>query len=195
MRFHNVVEELFGTKEKIRVLRVLTKYPKEYTSSELARYSNVSTAGVISIMNGFEKNGIVQSRKLGRSLLWKPNTCHRLYSIAKSIFSEEENLIFYDFGNLVRTIIKGTKLVKKAVLYGSVAAGNERADSDIDLLLIVTKKDKKLEEISNNLRESVLRNYGNMLSILIFTEEEWKKASKQLREEVEGGIVLWPVKT
>lgn len=194
MRFHNIVEELFGTKEKIRVLRVITKHPKEYTSSELAHYSDVSTAGVINIMYGFEKNGIVQSRKLGRSLLWKLNTHHRLYSIVRTLFSQEDNLVIYDLGNLIRTTIKGKKLVRKAVLYGSVVTGSERADSDIDLLLIVSKKDQQLDGLQNKLREKVLRNYGNMLSILVFTEERWKKASKKLRKGIEeGGIVIWPI--
>jgi predicted nucleotidyltransferase len=95
--------------------------------------------------------------------------------------------------NLKREILVVTKNfpVRKAVIYGSVAYGNERPDSDIDLLLVVEKKGTWMERLQNMLRVRILELFGNTLSMIVCTPSEYKKMARGLKKEIEGGIVVF----
>lgn len=184
-----MLEEVFGTGERVRVLRTLVAYPKEFTSRGLSRLCGVSTPSVIEILTIFERHGFIQSRRIGNSILWKLNKDHYLAeSLILPIFEAESRLL----DSLKQSILafaKGTP-VRKAVIYGSVAKGKERPDSDIDLLLIVKEKGNWVEELQNNLRTDVLELFGNTLSILVCTPVEYVRLRAGLKKEIESGIVV-----
>lgn len=189
MKFHTVLEEVFGTAERVKVLRVLALYPKEFTSRELSGYCNVSVRGVIDILTLFERSGFVKSRRVGKSILWKLDKDHCLTKSLVLPTFEVENGLLSCLERKISTIAEKFP-VQKAVIYGSVATGDERPDSDIDLLLVVGKKGKWLEELQNRLREEVLRSFGNALSIIVCTSSEYEKIGGELKKGIEKGIVV-----
>ena len=94
---------------------------------------------------------------------------------------------------ILTSIPKG--LVKKAVLFGSVGKGEEKAGSDIDVFFLVKEaKDKeKLESALEKLSNACLEAYGNGLSPYILTEQESrKKAREKLLSQVNKGIEIFP---
>jgi predicted nucleotidyltransferase len=190
VKFHNVLEEVFGTSERIKVLRVLVRYPKEFTSRELSGYCGVSVRGVIDILSFFERYGLVKSRRVGKSILWKMDENNYLTKLLiLPTFEVEKDLIGY----LKRRISTRVRRfpVQKAVIYGSVARGDERPDSDIDLLLVVKEKGKWVKEIQDKLRGEILELFGNMLSIIVCTPSEYKKLGMGLKREIDQGIVAF----
>ncbi|MFQ6130231.1 MAG: nucleotidyltransferase domain-containing protein [Candidatus Hadarchaeaceae archaeon] len=190
MRFHDVLEEVFGTSERIKVLRVLMRYRKEFTSRELSGYCGVSVRGIIDILSLFERYGLVKSRRVGKSILWKVDENNYLTkSLILPSFEVERNLVDH-LKQRISTIVRRFP-VQNAVIYGSIARGDERPDSDIDLLLIVKKKGKWVEELQDKLRREILGLFGNLLSILICTQNEYKKMSRELKKEIERGIVAF----
>ena len=190
MKFHDVMEEVFGTSKRIKVLRVLVRYRKEFTSRELSSYCDVSVRGVIDILTLFERYGFVKSRRVGRSILWKmdENNC-LIKSLILPSFEAERNLLDHLKRRISRSV-RGLP-VQKVVIYGSVARGDERPDSDIDLLLVVREKGKWVGELQDKLRGEVLELFGNMLSILVCTSSEYKKLGKGLKKEIDEGIVVF----
>ncbi|MEW6222418.1 MAG: nucleotidyltransferase domain-containing protein [Candidatus Hadarchaeota archaeon] len=183
------MEEVFGTAERVRVLRTLVTYTKEFTSRELSGLCGVSTPGVINILTLFERHGFIQSRRIGNSILWKLNGKNYLAeSVILPIFEAESRLINH-LKRRISAIAKGHP-IQKAVIYGSVARGNERPDSDIDLMLIVKEKGKWLEDFKNKLREAVLKLFGNALSILVCTSIEYEQLSDGLKKEISKGIAV-----
>jgi len=185
-----VLEEVFGTGERIKVLRVLARYPKEFTSRELSSYCGVSVRGVIDILSFFERYGLVKSRRVGKSILWKMDENNHLTKLlVLPTFEVENDLVGY----LKRRISARVRRfpVQKAVIYGSVARGDERPDSDIDLLLVVKEKGKWVEELQDKLRGEVLRLFGNMLSIFVCTSSEYKKLGIGLKREIDQGILVF----
>lgn len=190
VRFHNVLEEVFGTSERVKVLRVLARYPKEFTSRELSGYCGVSVRGIIDILTIFERHGFIKSRRVGKSILWKVDENHYLTkSLILPNFELEKDLT-NQLKRMISVIIRKFP-IQKAVIYGSVARGNERPDSDIDLLLVVEKKGKWVGELQDKLREEVLKLFGNTLSILVCTPSEYKKMASGLKKEIEKGIVIF----
>jgi predicted nucleotidyltransferase len=190
MKFHNVIEEVFGTSERVKVLRVLVKYPKEFTSRELSGYCGVSVRGVIDILTLFERYGFVNSRRVGKSIVWKINkNSYLVKSLILPIFEAEAD-IMDSLKQKISAMVEGSP-IKKAVIYGSIARGEERPDSDIDLLLVVEKRGKWLEELQDKLRSEVLGLFGNALSMLVCTPSDYKNMSAGLKKEIEKGIVAF----
>jgi predicted nucleotidyltransferase len=190
VKFHNVLEEVFGTGERVKVLRVLARYPKEFTSRELSGYCGVSVRGVIDILTLFERYGFIKSRRVGKSILWKINEDNYLTkSLVLPTFEVEGGLV--DCLKRKISAMVGKSPVLKAVVYGSIASGDERPDSDIDLLLVVGEKGKWIQGLQNKLRGEILRLFGNALSILVCTPSEYKKMSRGLKREIEKGIAVF----
>jgi len=90
-------------------------------------------------------------------------------------------------------IIKNLKglPVNKAVIFGSVAQGAEKPDSDIDLFVLIGGAEEK-KKTEDNLKElSFLCGeiFGNTLHFYILTEYEYKKKEKsELIKNIEKGI-------
>ncbi|MFH1821741.1 MAG: nucleotidyltransferase domain-containing protein [Methanobacteriota archaeon] len=190
MKFHNVLEEVFGTRERVKVLRVLSQYPKEFTSRELSSYCCVSVRGVIDILTNFERYGFVKSRRVGKAILWKLDEKNYIVgSLVRKMFVAEKGLLEH----LKRRIseLVGKCPVQKAVIYGSVARGDERPDSDVDLLLLVKRKGEWIDGLQEDLRREILEIFGNALSIMVCTPEEYKKMGGELKRGMEKGIVVF----
>ncbi len=190
MKFHDVLEEVFGTPERIKILRVLVSYPKEFTSRELSAHTGVSVRGVIDILSLFERHGFVKSRRVGKSIVWRIDREHCLVkSLIEPVFEAEKNLM-HVLKREISAILRKYS-VQKAIVYGSIARGDERPDSDLDLALLVKRKGKWVEQLKAELRDRVLRRFGNTLSILVYTTAEFKKAKGALKKEIESGVVMF----
>ncbi len=66
---------------------------------------------------------------------------------------------------------------RRALLFGSVARGDERADSDVDLFFEVkTSRDRHaMDSALAKVRERVWDRYGNPVSTLVYTGAESRK--------------------
>ena len=109
-------------------------------------------------------------------------------SCVKDPLSDLKNLLL---SNLPKTIIK------RAVLFGSIAEGAEKINSDIDIFFLVKdrKYKRKLELLLDKLSNICLEAYGNRLSPYILTEQEMKKKkSLKLISEINKGIQIFPVR-
>jgi|YelNatPaOPRAMG01_1025707.scaffolds.fasta_scaffold12381_9 predicted nucleotidyltransferase len=77
----------------------------------------------------------------------------------------------------------------KIILFGSVARGNYRLDSDIDLAIIT--KDKNLIELAQSIADKILAEHGKLVSIKFINEEELEKKKSPLMNEIKRGIVIY----
>ncbi len=102
-----------------------------------------------------------------------------------------ENLKEILLNNLPKT------LIKKVVLFGSIAKGSERSNSDIDVFILVKDKlsKKKLEPQIEKLSNICLEAYGNRLAPYILTEQEMEqKKNLKIVSEINKGIQIFPRK-
>ena len=86
-------------------------------------------------------------------------------------------------------------LIKKVVLFGSVAKGKEKTDSDIDVFFLVkdSRDKEKLSSALEKLSNACLETYGNRLSPYILTEREAKKKTRaKFLSEINNGIEIFP---
>ena len=75
------------------------------------------------------------------------------------------------------------------VLYGSVATGASRLDSDIDIAVIA--KDKRVWEQADAVADDILVAQGRVVSIAKFTPERFRSVeNSRFAQEVRKGVVL-----
>jgi predicted nucleotidyltransferase len=68
--------------------------------------------------------------------------------------------------------------VTRTVLFGSRARGNFREGSDYDVLIIVDRRDRELEETVLDVELDILNRKGALVTGLVYGEEEWRRESQ-----------------
>jgi len=177
MRFHGLVEEVFHGRTSIRVLRVLLRYPtKEFTGREMARLSGTAPSKAIQELNRLQGHGVVERRTVGATQLWRAVPGHYALESAAPVFRAEDRAMA-ELGKVLAAGLRDPG-VREAVLFGSVARGQEVASSDVDLLIVVQDAHarERIEPALARLRERVTRRFGNLLHAVVFTEAEARRA-------------------
>lgn len=176
MRFHDSLEGVFSHPSGLRVLRVLSRNPSEaLTGREVAARANVSTAQTARALKELEDAGIVSSRATGKAFSWTWNPDHALAGSIGRLFDQEAQIPADLIRELARTL-HGLP-IEKAILFGSVVRGEERADSDIDLF-IETPNAEASDLVRAKLdwaRARIWKRYGNPLSPLVMASEEIRR--------------------
>lgn len=198
MRFHRALDDVLGSPSGVRLLRMLVRFPtKEFTGRELARLADVSPTRAGDNLAVFLAHGLVQRRSAGTSHLWRLVPGHALAAGLRQAFRAESASLT----RLQQVVLRGLAGVEaeRVVLFGSVARGDERPDSDVDLLVVVrTAADK--EEARKALLEVgryVAAVFGNSLSALIYTRREAAalEGSELMASVRRDGIDLWGGRT
>jgi len=77
----------------------------------------------------------------------------------------------------------------KIILYGSLARGEYRLDSDIDLAIIT--KDKKLKELASAVADKILAEHGKLVTLKFIDEKDLEEGKSPIIEEIKKGIVIY----
>ncbi|MDX1943080.1 MAG: nucleotidyltransferase domain-containing protein [Saprospiraceae bacterium] len=95
----------------------------------------------------------------------------------------------------IKKIVAATEPTAEVIVFGSYARGEQRSDSDIDVLILVDKSELTLEEekcIKYPLYDLEFET-GQIISPLVLTKEDWEKrhAVTPLYENIQQeGIAL-----
>jgi len=177
MRFKNFIQDTLGDPVHLAVLLRLAHH-QHLTGRELARVVGVSQFKMRTTLAQLVEMGLLRRSQAGRSYLFSLNEEHFLIPHLKPLFQLETNLFEY-LGSwiLSRVPVKPVSLI----LYGSVARGDERADSDIDLLFVYSKlksPDKMLVELHEALADGP-QVFGNRFAPLVVSRADFKTALKK----------------
>jgi predicted nucleotidyltransferase len=77
----------------------------------------------------------------------------------------------------------------KIILFGSLAKGNYRLDSDIDLAIIT--KDKNLMELASSIADKILTEHGKLVTLKFINEKDFEDGKNPLISEIKKGIVIY----
>ena len=176
MLLHRYLEVL-GNKVAITLLRTMINYKgKIFTIRGLAEEAKVSPNETALIIHDFENFGIIKIQPVGRAYQLELNKkSYILNKIIEPIIEAEKNT----FAELLVLLKKylDTKKIISAAIFGSVVRGQEKIDSDIDLLIISNDHDHTITQISQ-VSEQVFSTFHGNLSPIIFTEKEFKAKQK-----------------
>lgn len=124
---------------------------KEIHLREIARLSEVSLNNVDSSLCLFVKDDMFQRREISNMVFFKPNLENEILLKTFEFLELEKKKEFYDrnkktarlLQKYTRSIIDlSSKRIQLVILFGSVARGEWAKGSDIDILVVVSEKDK-----------------------------------------------------
>jgi len=195
MIFHNTLEEIFSSKVKIAVMKLMCLNPEtKYSGREMARLLKISASRVSEVLELFRKNKMVSRERVGRASQWGLNKESILVNEVSGLINLEGKIYKELKSRIYETLIK-EKSILKVILYGSVVRKKEKPESDIDVFILVrSKKDKELAaELVGKLNKYLLPRYGNVISETIYSEREWEDMGRTKifkKIESEGEIIL-----
>lgn len=196
MKLHTSLSDILCSKTKVKIIQFLLTHQASMSEREIASILKVSHMSINRAMRELSEINFVDFVTIGNAHLWKVNHQSYAYKVFATFLKGGDgiNTPFEELKKMIEKTLP-VSLVKRVVLFGSVAKGSERADSDIDLFILVKDQPSKnkLEKLLETLSQLCLQMYGNRLApyILTATELEEKK-NLPVISEINKGIELSP---
>lgn len=132
---------MFGVDSNVRVLRVLARHGGLLASSDIGRRAELSKSSTRLGLLSLENTGIVSAEGSGYNRLYRLNTQHYLSADIERLFAAEDRR----FAAIIETVATSPgdrkALVKSLWIYGSVARGQDRRGSDLDIGVVAEAGD------------------------------------------------------
>ena len=191
MKFHAYLEHVLGTKAGISILRSLVRYKgKIFTIRGLAKSSSVSSVEASRTIQCLEQYGIVKVQPVGRAYQVLLNDrSYVLNRIVRPILTAEERTLT-ELIAILKKHLTAKKILSVAV-FGSIVKGEEKEDSDVDLLVISDDFDHAAGAVANA-REEVALVFHSSLSPMIFSKKKFvsKKNDDLVRSILSNHILV-----
>ncbi len=178
MRFHETLEDILGSKIKIRILRLFYRTKGSYTGRDIAKLIASSPEAARKALNDLTRHGLLRRDYVGTSHNYYLNEDHML--VGKVV-----NTAFFAEQNAIREIARIFKEqlgeeFKEAVIFGSVAKKKERPDSDIDILIVVSDgiETDAIEGQVNKASNLATAASGNPVMPIVIQSGEYEKKKK-----------------
>lgn len=178
MRFHETLEDMLGSKIKIRILRLFYRTRGSYTGREIAKLIEFSQDATQRALNGLTSQGLLKRDYVGTSYNYYLNEDHMLVcNVVNKAFLAEQNSI-----REIARIFKEQlgEVFQRAVIFGSVAKKKERPDSDVDILVVV-RDSTNLDAIEDQVNEAAnlaTAASGNPVMPIVIQTGEYEKKKK-----------------
>jgi predicted nucleotidyltransferase/biotin operon repressor len=173
MRFHRPLTQVLGSPIRVDLLRELARgNGLPLSGRELARRVSASPSQVNRHLQGLKSQGLVISRTLGRVHSWSLAPEHALTSSLRKLF-DDEPAPFAQMRERLEATIRSLP-VERAILFGSIARGDEQPESDIDVF-VETRGETEKEVVADALSRASLDfaiRFGNPLSSLVLTRAQ-----------------------
>lgn len=181
MQFTEVPERLLSSQTAVRTLRVLLELPgREMTGRQIAALAHAPPLRVIERLRQFEREGLVTWRAVGPAHVWRLESGHVLVPALAALFeidSQAKNAL----RRSLRKWVERLPGIVEARLFGSLARGDERPESDIDLLLVVKDRACKaaVQAAVASLRDELRSRFGNPLQVIVLTTGELRRRPRR----------------
>ncbi|MCG2711479.1 MAG: nucleotidyltransferase domain-containing protein [Candidatus Omnitrophica bacterium] len=148
-----------------KILEVFMKNPfKEIHLREIARLSKVSLTNADSSLKLFVKNDVFERRNISNMTFFKPNLMSEDILKIFEFLELEKRKGFYNKNKKIARLLQkytrdiidlSNKKIQMVILFGSVARGEWTQSSDIDILVVVSEKDKDITAALNKAKIDV----------------------------------------
>ena len=161
----SVLTDLFPN-TRAEILRLLFGDDrKEAHLRDLARHASLSPAAVQRELSALAALGLIIPRRDGNRLYFRANIDHPLYPEIRGLVLKTSGIV-----PTLRNALVSLVSVDLAFIFGSMAAGNLRSSSDVDLLVIGTAGLRKITAALSGLSGSL----GREINPYCLTPAEWR---------------------
>ena len=156
---------------RIRVLRELLLRPeRELYLRELAARAKVSLSSAQSELRRLTSAGILQRTRRGRQTFYRADARSPLYPELRSLLLKTVGL-----ADVLREALAAAKGVQLAFVYGSLAVGDDRPGSDVDLLVLGRARPRAISDLLSEPERTIGRAVNNV----VLTPKEFAERLEQ----------------
>jgi len=166
-----VLDLLIPSEARRKLLTRFLMHPEqEYYGAQLQALVGMHPNSVHRELGRLERAGLIIAREVGRTICYRANR-------ASPVFEELRGLLLktVGFADLLAGALAEQSGIRWAFIYGSVAEGNEREGSDLDLMIVGEADMDALERSVNAAERSLSRPVNHM----VFTEAELRERLEQ----------------
>lgn len=178
-----MLENVIGKGARRRVASLFARRGEEMHVSEVARALGIAKSRASVCLRDLESEGILESRKVGRSVIYRPSKTEGA-RLAMELLNPEEKLLQMLGKDVVRDL-RHMKAVSVA-LFGS-ALKEIKEGSDVDIIAIFDRPD---EDEVNMVSSKLTEKYGIDVSIMPMKTEEFREKAKRGEEFVINVIAI-----
>ena len=168
--FRGYQERIVGSRSKVRLLRVLFRFPdSDFTGEDLGRKAGVSKPMTHKALSELMEENLVVRRVAGRAYLYRLVSGSYSAKLVAPLFRDDDSPL-EGLARLLGKKFEGSP-VSSATLYGSVVRGEEKPDSDIDIYVVLKRETdrSRVEALISELNRLVLAMFGNRVSAIVKT--------------------------
>ena len=195
MIFRDFAETFLGSKVKIRLVKYFLSERALASERETASIIGVSHNAVSKTLKEFQELNFVTPSRIGAAIIWEVNTPSYAYKLLEDLFNKIKQppieQLKIDIATPFSSMGRGE--IKRIVIFGSIADGRERPNSDIDVFVLVRDERAKRGAIRilSYLEELCMIKYGNKLSAQVKTATEFSGLqNKMFVENIKKGIIV-----
>ncbi|MBI5242630.1 MAG: nucleotidyltransferase domain-containing protein [Elusimicrobia bacterium] len=157
----------FRSKARRALLTLFFTNPgQEYFPRQLERLSGIFVGNLQRELIPMERAGLLKARRLGKLKLYRLDAQHPLYPELKGLVAKTVGL-----EELLRNRLAAIDGVQAACIYGSFARDQQRADSDIDILILGQVDEKALIGTVKHLEKLLQRE----INYTLYRPNDWEK--------------------
>jgi predicted nucleotidyltransferase len=161
------LETLFPTKRGEILAATLSQPEKWWYMSELARFLRTTPSSLQRDLKALVDGGILEQRREGTRTYFKADTRSPLFADLRGLVEKTVGVV----PTLQQLLERFKPRVDVAFIYGSLARGEERSTSDVDLLVVGTVG---LADLSQVLRKAETR-LGREVDLTTYSRSEFKE--------------------
>jgi predicted nucleotidyltransferase len=171
MRITAPLDALFP-KTRQGILAALFVQPqKSWYVAELARRMGVPSSSLQRELQELTDAGILKAHRQGRMAYFQPNTDSPLYPDLRGLMLKTAGLV-----DVLRDALKSlADKVQLAFVYGSMASGDERSDSDVDFMVVGDVSPAELALALRRAREAL----GREINPTVYSPAEFVRKRKE----------------
>ena len=196
----DVLNAVFGSTAKVRILRAVLPLTGAVSGREARELAGVrSQSGAQQALAQLAQLGILREERIRGARLYRVNREHHLVPPIRALFEAEQSRASV-LRDVVRQQLESKGLLVRVyfvVLFGSVARGDARPDSDVDLLVVTgsARYTVRVNDAMHEAAEHAERVLGVRLSPLVMAlprlRQRYRAGDPLLHNiETEGRLLL-----
>jgi len=180
-----MLSELLTSNSRAELMRLLFNGNKEERYlRDLEKHTNIKVNSLQKEVKHLERLDLLKARKDGNRIYYSANTTHPLYPDLVSIVEKTVGVV----GQLKERLVDSQ--IESAFVFGSMASGGEKSESDLDLIVIGDLGMRALTKLLSGLQEKI----GREINPHIFTREEFLNRVKK-KDHFVSSILKEEIKT
>jgi predicted nucleotidyltransferase len=177
-----LLEGIFASRTRARLIAAFTLRPGERLYlREVARLIKADVRAVKVELDRLERLGFLKSEASGNRRYMKVNQAFPLYTELKAMAIKTVGL-----GDSLRAALKQLPGIRFAFVYGSIAKGQETAESDLDLFIVGKVSGPLLHKALSGAKAAVRREINTSRFTLDEVHNRLKKGDSFIKDVLNG---------